>query len=552
MNSIRKLWWVGAVAIIAACDPYDDENKGPPSILSAFASNADEAAEGELVDGFWTIRSSSVCEGAHLAPRGVVPRGASAEASTIADIPVVYVKTNKLLDGASIQADPLSCDPAVRDGAPWLKVTRVVGATETDDSANWLSCYNPSSPTSSEGASIIIYRGEDVSGGVAGDGWFAVSEVEGDAAEVATYRIEGTVFDRQGNALPVNVAFELEPDAGPIKSFRATELAGSGDAVTANFEFTPGACGSATEYVVQKVTGKDADGDPIWTALEGATFTVADPPATTYSFTDTVTAGEVYDYRIRATVPGVGEEFTETAGEYTLTALEIPAGAPTAAFLPAEGTGTAAKPNRISVNTSATALPAGASAFVVLRATEDESIATEDLPGAFSVVAPEVGLAGSTTEAKFPFEDTKLSGCQQYFYALAVTDADGNVGPYGDPSPGVKSPVAKVAAPTLEAVTAGGVKVTWKILRGALTYDVQRAPDAAGVPGTYETIAANVAQPANPVDPTAKAVTTANVTDATAAAGTKYHYRVNVATSDSTLCSDVVTTSTGTAASITR
>ena len=49
MNSIRKLWWVGAVALIAACDPYDDENKGAPSVISAFASNAEEASEGTLV-----------------------------------------------------------------------------------------------------------------------------------------------------------------------------------------------------------------------------------------------------------------------------------------------------------------------------------------------------------------------------------------------------------------------------------------------------------------------------------------------------------------------
>lgn len=549
MKSIRNLWWVGAVALIAACDPYDDENKSPPSIISTFASNQSDVSEGELVNGVWTMRSSSVCAPAHLTDAGVVPRGDSVAAKTVGDIPVIFVKTNKLLDGSSIQTDWDDCTPAQRNGAPWITVTRVVGTTEETiaNADGWFTCYNPSSPTSSEGASIIIYPGGNVSGGVEGDTWFGNSEVTGEAAQVTTYRIRGTALDKQGNELPIDLAFEVEPDAGPSKIFRATGISGTGSAVTASFVLTPDDCDSAATYVVQKATGEDADGETIWTDLQ-----TLDAGPATFTFDDTgLTYGESYDYRVRTTVPGTGEEFTETAAEYTLTVLALPSAAPTVALLPASDVGTDdEKPNRVSVD-YATAVPEGGDAYAVLRAAEDETIAatTPPTPGVFDVLEPAVKLTGTADDTLFPVEDEDLGGCQLYFYALATVDADGNMGPQG-PAATVRTPPASADAPEFdtETLTATTVDLTWALVRGAVTYELQRAPDAAGKPGTWATIA-TVPQPAN--DPVEGPAEEATFSDSGLTAATTYHYRVNVATSDPALCSATIATSEGAPASVT-
>ena len=48
MKSIRNLWWLGVVAAVAACDPYDDERGGQPEILSVVASGGDSDGAAEL------------------------------------------------------------------------------------------------------------------------------------------------------------------------------------------------------------------------------------------------------------------------------------------------------------------------------------------------------------------------------------------------------------------------------------------------------------------------------------------------------------------------
>jgi hypothetical protein len=264
MNSIRKLWWVGAVAIIAACDPYDDENSGAPQILSVFSSNADEAVEatGDATAGY-ELTTASVCsplvpaeDGDPEIPQHVDPVH-----------PAIYVKFNKLLDGASIQASTQSCEPA--NG--WLTVTRN-GAPDT----GWFSCYNPSSPTTSEGASVIFYRGADVSVGAAGDGWFAVATGAGSTTEFAEYVLTGNILDKQGNQIPINITYTVEPDAGPLGDVTVT--AATGVITWEEAECLTGTASAATGgYRIYKQD--EADADPVELGVVAAGITAFTDPA---------------------------------------------------------------------------------------------------------------------------------------------------------------------------------------------------------------------------------------------------------------------------------
>lgn len=170
MMNIRKLWILGALAVLGACDPYDDENKAPLEILSAFAvaGNSDDFATG-------------LFEATGPTSPFTIP---DVESGTT----VFFVKTNKLLDGAAIQADPTSCVPAAA-----VNLT-VNGATSPPD---WFTCYVPATSTPSEGASMVIYQGSDID---LTTGYF-------DAADLVagSYTIVATITDKQGNAQTVTI-----------------------------------------------------------------------------------------------------------------------------------------------------------------------------------------------------------------------------------------------------------------------------------------------------------------------------------------------------------
>lgn len=179
MTNTRKLWLIGALALLAACDPFEDENKGPLQILSAFAST------GTSDDG----GATAVFEGTATA----------ANTYTIADVgagtTVFFVKTNKLLDGAKIQASTTSCVPA-----PEVALT-VNGAPAT----GWFTCYYPGTSTTAEGASVVIYQGADIQPLT---GFFdSAALVEG------TYAIAATITDKQGNQQRVTINATVVPAA---------------------------------------------------------------------------------------------------------------------------------------------------------------------------------------------------------------------------------------------------------------------------------------------------------------------------------------------------
>lgn len=254
MKSIRNLCLLGALAAIAACDPYTAENKGQPQILSVFVTNASEAFEatGDAATGF-TVSAPSTCTPA---------AGTTAEA-TVADAVAIYVKFNKLLDGASIQSTPASCVPA----NSWLSVAPGTGG---DASAAWFSCYNPSSPTATEGSSVVIYPGADVSTGVEGEGWVTTGGLTASSSAAATYVLTGNVKDKQGNSVPVKINFTVNPDAGPVDVTVASGV----------LTWAAAGCGTATAYNVYKQDATDAK--PVLltaTPITATTYTDASPAA---------------------------------------------------------------------------------------------------------------------------------------------------------------------------------------------------------------------------------------------------------------------------------
>jgi hypothetical protein len=189
MTNTRKLWLLGALALLAACDPYKDENKGPLEVLSAFASiwSPDDGAVASVVDGTATA--------ANTYDLGTVDSGTT----------VFFVKTNKLLEGAKIQASPTSCAPA-----PEVNLT-VNGAPANPDPAapTWFTCYYPNTSTTAEGASVVIYQGADVQPLT---GYFdSANMVDG------TYAIVATITDKQGNqqTVTLNVVATTPPPPPP-------------------------------------------------------------------------------------------------------------------------------------------------------------------------------------------------------------------------------------------------------------------------------------------------------------------------------------------------
>jgi hypothetical protein len=204
---------------------------------------------------------------------------------TLADASVIYVKMNKLLDGASIQATPQSCAPA--NG--WITATK----NGADDTANWFSCYSPSTATEAEGSSIVLYRGVDVSTGPSGDGWFVQSD-SASKSEVNAYTVAGTVQDKQGNPVAINIAYTVDPDAGPVEP--------TVTAATGVITWDAAGCGTATGYNVYKQDATDAE--PVL---------LTPTPITDTTFTDPAPVAE-REYFI---APLVGTVETKLQGPFT-------------------------------------------------------------------------------------------------------------------------------------------------------------------------------------------------------------------------------------------
>lgn len=175
-NILRKLWWVPALAILAACDPFDEEKGGTPEVLTVIATSVDGT------DAVGVVEDTTAADGWTLAG---VPAGPT----------VFIVKTNKLLDGFSIQTSASSCVPATGLS---LTVNTVVNP------AGWFACYQPGSGTATEGSSLVVYQGEDIVPGIEGVGLGFFEAAAALPLATGTYAITATPKDKSGAALSVS------------------------------------------------------------------------------------------------------------------------------------------------------------------------------------------------------------------------------------------------------------------------------------------------------------------------------------------------------------
>ncbi len=93
------------------------------------------------------------------------------------------------------------------------------------------------------------------------------------------------------------------------------------------------------------------------------------------------------------------------------------------------------------------------------------------------------------------------------WYRIVATGLNGTVS-----APGPASSYMVQAAPALAAAAGPSVTVTWAPATGATAFDVERAPDVAGAPGTFAAVATGL--------------TASPYTDTTVSAATTYWYRI--------------------------
>jgi hypothetical protein len=168
---MKRILAIASFALLAtACDPYEDEPGGTPAVTYVWLAGE------TLTTAPYTF--TNIADDAGLF--------------------VLIVKANVLLDGASIQATPQSCDPA----GDWLTITGT-GATamqtRTDaGEGQWYTCYYPSTASGTEpGGSVWIF-------------WSPPYDAENLPMDVAdldagTYNFAGTVATDAGGSIDIDV-----------------------------------------------------------------------------------------------------------------------------------------------------------------------------------------------------------------------------------------------------------------------------------------------------------------------------------------------------------
>lgn len=261
------------------CDPYAEVDKGQPVVISAMVSTAGTAFEGTQTAGAWSISG--------------VPSDCTPGAPAVNDMSgVVFVKFSKLLDGFSVQTDVSDCQPARTPD--WLTVTPAAPA-----GFGWYACYNPSSPTPTEGASVAIFRAPSPA---TISGWEQAGPMPASATVVTDYRFQGSVNDKEGHSVAIDVTAHVDPNPGtpgdPTFTYTATP--------TVEVSWTAADCGGAATYIVERAPNVPTGSPPV---NAPGTFAVIAPAVAGLTYSDAaVTAGTSYWYRVTgrtAIPPGV-------------------------------------------------------------------------------------------------------------------------------------------------------------------------------------------------------------------------------------------------------
>lgn len=171
---MKNLKWLSLALVAvfaAACDPYDDEKTGTPSIVTVIASNPYELLDpvlGTASGEAWTVAD---------VPCGTIAAGEL-------DNSVFFIVLDRQVDGALVQAALTDCTPAPAS----LTITPAAAAGNA-----WYTCYSPASATPDSGGSIVVFQGAE--GGL--DGWTdSAHEPLWLYLPAATYEINGTIAGR--------------------------------------------------------------------------------------------------------------------------------------------------------------------------------------------------------------------------------------------------------------------------------------------------------------------------------------------------------------------
>jgi hypothetical protein len=191
-----------AVLAVSNCDPYPNQNTAKPEILAVFASDGSTSVEGQLESGTWTLTLPSTLVPGDPTAQPPVPD------TVVALQPVIFVRTNKLLDGATVQTagETANSDGDCTPRDNWLNVSPAAASGNV-----WYSCYDPSSATPSEGSAIVLFQSTSPISR-SGNGWFAPTVVlPGLQNAPQTYTLDGSVKDQDGNDLPISVSVTVNP-----------------------------------------------------------------------------------------------------------------------------------------------------------------------------------------------------------------------------------------------------------------------------------------------------------------------------------------------------
>jgi len=266
---------------VVACDPFKDEAGGTPVITNVTVT------------------------GRGYGPIEAVPSGATwaVEASTPSTAGfgrIIVVTANQLLDPTSIEQAPwdvntgeTGCDPA--NG--WLAVT-VTGPVALP-AGQWYTCYYPSSPSETVGASVFIYYSATPPGTAVG-----AQPIRAGTMVAADFTFTGTVKAKSGADLPISVTASV----GRITAEATAETTTPGGATVGVTALLENRTFAETTWTVAAV---DADGEDVPEAnagtLSAATAgTVAPWPTSTVTYTPpaTLTNGP-YTVTIEATGRGL-------------------------------------------------------------------------------------------------------------------------------------------------------------------------------------------------------------------------------------------------------
>lgn len=285
MKTLTK-WMLALLAATAAvgCDPFEEAVGGPPVVITAgFTDTANAVGYSATASGSaWTVSNvASIC--------GNTTAG-------LAEIPgFIFVKFNKLLDGASIQTSPTNCTPVA---ALNLVVTPAPAAGSA-----WYACYNPQAPSPDEGASVIVFLGDATPPPV---GWIDAVPIPTSGNAVTAVHATGTVHDKDGAAASFDVTANLDPDPGVpgTPTFTGTT------ATSTTVNWTTSECGvtGSTTYLVERAPNVPTGTPPVnapgtFAGLCGGTAQPACSTALTFPDSG-LTTGTIYWYRVTARSSG--------------------------------------------------------------------------------------------------------------------------------------------------------------------------------------------------------------------------------------------------------